>query len=52
MDVIWILPFPTDDSLMLDIGVAAFDLCVALMELGEISEVVTDPKYAYGPSGK
>ena len=30
----------------------AFDLAVALMELDEVCELVTDPKYAYGKAGK
>ena len=32
--------------------VSVFDLCVALMGLGEVCEVVTDAKYAYGQAGK
>ena len=32
--------------------VPAFDLCVALMGLGEVCEVVSDAKYAYGAAGK
>ncbi|KAK2550347.1 Peptidyl-prolyl cis-trans isomerase FKBP8 [Acropora cervicornis] len=32
--------------------IQAFDLAVALMELDEVCELVTDPKYAYGKAGK
>ena len=31
--------------------IQAFDLCVALMELGEKAIIYTDSKYAYGPFG-
>ena len=31
---------------------SAFDLAVALMELDEVCELVTDSKYAYGKAGK
>lgn len=31
---------------------SALDLVVALMELDEVCELVTDPKYAYGEAGK
>lgn len=31
---------------------SAFDLAVALMELDEVCELVTDSKYAYGKTGK
>lgn len=31
---------------------SAFDLAVALMELDEVSELVTDAQYAYGKAGK
>ena len=31
---------------------SAFDLAVALMELDEVCQLVTDPKYAYGKAGK
>ena len=34
------------------VWVLAFDLAVALMELDEVCELVTDPKYAYGKAGK
>jgi len=31
---------------------SAFDLAVALMELEEVCELVTDSRYAYGKAGK
>ena len=31
---------------------SAFDLAVALMEMDEVCELVTDSKYAYGKAGK
>lgn len=31
---------------------SAFDLAIALMELDEVCELVTDPRYAYGKTGK
>ncbi|KAL9986993.1 hypothetical protein ACROYT_G001226 [Oculina patagonica] len=32
--------------------IQAFDLAIALMELDEVCELVTDPRYAYGQTGK
>ena len=32
--------------------ISAFDLAVALMELEEVCELVTDSRYAYGKAGK
>lgn len=31
---------------------SAFDLAIALMELDEVCELVTDPRYAYRKTGK
>jgi len=30
----------------------AFDLCITLMNLGEISQVVTEARFAYGSIGR
>ncbi len=33
-------------------SVSALDLCVALMDLDEVAEVMTEAEYAYGAHGK